>query len=924
VPNIDGAQMKIRERGCGCPTRILFWVALLSILTAILAGFSPAALADSPEQVNSALELRSGWMLQSSCRVKASGEKISRAGFPTNGWHLASVPSTVVAALVADKTYPDPYFGMNLRSIPGTTYPVGQNFSTLPMPKKSPFRCSWWYRTEFRLPADYAGRHVWLDFDGINNRANIWINGREIASAQEVAGAYRTYEFDVTAALAKSSANVLAVETVAQTEHDLGISWVDWNPAPPDKNLGLWRKVYLRTSGPVTIRYPQVVTHFAGSSLDRADLTVEAELRNSSAEQVSGELNGQIEQLRFQQDIALGPGETRTVRFAASEFPQLSVIHPKIWWPAQMGSPNLHELSLRLFTSKGISDAEKIQFGIREVTSEVDERGHRLFRVNGERILIRGAGWAPDMLLRESDARLKTEFRYIQDLNLNAIRLEGKMETEEFFNLADAQGVLVMAGWSCCDYWEQWQKWKAEDLGIATASLRSQIMRIRSHPSMLSWLNGSDNPPPANVEKAYVEVLKDADWSNPYLSSASGSATTVTGPSGVKMTGPYDYVAPGFWLTADGKYGGAHGFVTETSAGPSVPPIDSLRRMLPESELVQDSTSWNYHAGSLGFKDLSHVEEAMKAIYGAPSGIVDYERKAQAMAYDSERAIFEGYSRNKYEATGIVQWMLNNAWPSLIWHLYDYYLQPAGGYFGAKKACEPLHLMYSYDDSSVEVVNSRYDDVAGLLVKAAVYDIGLRERFSHTSRIDVGADTVARVLTLPEEAFGSGSPVYFVALKLEKSDGQEVSRNFYWISTKKTVYDWRKMTYRYTPATSYEDFGALQSLARARAIIVSANIEKGDDGSTVRVKVQNLGDQLAFQLHLGIGRKGEQTEILPVIWQDNYIELMPSESREITAQFLTADAMKGGAELRVSGWNITPVTIALAEPQMAAKAGGKR
>jgi exo-1,4-beta-D-glucosaminidase len=916
VPKIDGARIRLEQRRCARLIGIFLSVT-------VLAGFSPAVLADSPEQSNSTLELHSGWMLESSCRVKTNGEQISRAGFRTSGWQVASVPSTVVAALVDDKTFPDPYFGTNLRSIPGTTYPIGQNFSLLAIPKDSPFRCSWWYRNEFAIPQDFAGRHVWLHFDGINNRANVWINGRRIASAKDVAGAYRTYEFDVTPVLVKNSMNALAVETIAQTENDLGINWVDWNPAPPDKNLGLWRKVYLRASGAVRIRYPQVVTHFPYGSADRADLTVEAELHNASSEQMSGELRGEIEQVAFQQNIVLGPGETRTVRFNPAEFPQLRVAHPTIWWPAQMGAPNLHELSLRFSTGEGISDTEKIRFGIREVSSEIDNRRHRIFRINGEKILIRGAGWVPDMLLRESGDRLKTEFRYVRDLNLNAIRLEGKMETDEFFNLADEQGVLVMAGWSCCDYWEQWQKWKTEDLAIATASLRSQIMRMRSHPSVLAWLNGSDNPPPANVEKAYIEVLKDVDWPNPYVSSASGSATTVTGPSGVKMTGPYDYVAPDYWLTADGKYGGAEGFITETSAGPSLPLIGSLRKMLPEGELVPDSASWNYHAGSLGFKDLSHVEEAMKAIYGAPSGIGDYELKAQAMAYDSERAMFEAYSRNKYGSTGIIQWMLNNAWPSLIWHLYDYYLQPGGGYFGAKKACEPLHVMYSYDDRSVEVVNSRYEQVSGLLVKAAVYDIGLHQRFSGQSRIDVGADAVARVLTLPEEAFGAGSPVHFVNLELEDSAGHEVGTNFYWISAKKTVYDWSKTTYRYTPATSYEDFSALRSLARAGPVGVSADIEKGEEGAAVHVKIENRGDQLAFQLHLGISRKGEEGEIVPVLWQDNYIELIPGESREIMAQFLSADALHGVTELRVSGWNIAPVTIGLWEPGTTAQAGGK-
>lgn len=887
---------------------LVFFVAIL-VFSALFVSTVSAAIPST--KTISQLELRNGWALQSSCLVKARGPQISRVKFQTAGWHAVTVPSTVVAALVADGTYPDPYFSTNLRSIPGTTYPPYENFSVLPMPKDSPFICSWWYRTTFRLSADSRDKHVWLNFEGVNNRANIWLNGREIAAANEVAGAYRTYEFDITAAADLGKENALAVEIFAQREKDLGINWVDWNPAPPDKDMGLWRKVYLRLTGPVTVRYPQVITHFEPGSLERADLTVEAELRNTTKKPFSGKLKGEIEKIRFEQNVSLAPGESRTIRFLPGEFPQLHVPRPLVWWPAQMGTPNLHDLSLEFSIDGAISDAAEVRFGIREITSELDVNGHRVFSINGERLLIRGAGWAPDMLLRESEGRLNSEFRYIRDLNLNTIRLEGKMETDEFFNLADEQGILVMAGWSCCDYWEQWEKWKPQDLAIATASLHSQIMRMRSHPSLLAWLNGSDNPPPAAVEKAYIDVLKQTDWSNPYLSSASAKATTVTGDSGVKMTGPYDYVTPSYWLTAAARFGGAHGFITETSAGPSIPPPASLAKMLPAEAIQPGSVEWKYHAGLLGFRDLNHLQDAMTQIYGTPVDTPDYERKAQAMAYDSERAMFEAYSRNKYESTGIIQWMLNNAWPSMIWHLYDYYLQPAGGYFGAKKACEPLHVMYSYDDRSVVVVNSRYNDVSNLTAAAEVYDLDLHQRFSQQTQVDVASDGVARAMLIPPSAFDDGSPIHFISLKLQDAEGRELSRNFYWISAKPTVFDWKKTTYRYTPASSYEDFSALGSLPSDTSIDVFAEMQNGSAGPMVRVTVTNRGQQLAFQLHLGIGRKGEQAEILPVLWQDNYIELMPGESRQITAQFLSPNSLGSGAQLRLSGWNIRPQTITL-------------
>jgi len=878
----------------------------LSVPSATRAGDRPA---DTPVPADR-IFLHEGWALQSSCLFLARGEQISTAGYKTNGWHSATVPTTVVAALVADKTYPDPYYGKNLRDIPGTTYPIGKNFSLLAMPKDSPFRCSWWYRTEFTLPADYPGRHLWLYFGGINNHANIWLNGHLLAGGKDIAGAYRTYEFDITPLLSSDGPNALAVETIAQTEKDLGINWVDWNPAPPDKDMGLWRGVYVQASGVVAIRHPMVLTHFADASLKEADLTVEAEVKNASDAQVGGVLDGQIEDVKFRQAVSLKPGETRAVRFTPDEFSQLRIKNPKVWWPYQMGAQSLHHLTLHFTVGDDLSDQQNVRFGIREITSELNPQGARQFYVNGKKILIRGGGWSPDILLRPDHARLETDFSYVRDMNLNAIRLEGKMETDDFYDLADERGVLIMAGWCCCDHWEQWKHWQPGDLEIATASLRSQILRMRSHPSLLVWLNGSDGPPPADVETAYINVLKQTDWPNPYLSSAAQKPTAVTGKSGVKMTGPYDYVPPDYWLTDTSKYGGAFGFNTETGPGPAIPLVSCLRKFIPSDHMWPQDSFWDYHAGSEGFKNLGHFERAMKSIYGAPSGLDDYETKAQAMAYDGERAMFEAYSRNKYTSTGIIQWMLNNAWPSTIWHLYDYYQQPAGGYFGTKKACEPLHVLYSYDDTSVVVVNSLYQKFSSLTITAQLYDTSLHERFSRQVKTDVDEDGVAKVLTLPAEAFTPASPVYFVKLALQSNDGKTVSTNFYWLSPKKNVYEWGQTDYKYTPVSSYEDLTALQNLPKAKLEVSGAAISNADSPE-VHLTLKNPSEHLAFQVRLGVRKKGQEAEILPVFWNDNYIELMPGESREMRAEYLPGSDVSGPLEVTLAGWNLETITIPL-------------
>jgi exo-1,4-beta-D-glucosaminidase len=494
-------------------------------------------------------------------------------------------------------------------------------------------------------------------------------------------------------------------------------------------------------------------------------------------------------------------------------------------------------------------------------------------------------------------------------MNLNTIRLEGKMETEEFFDLADQYGVLVMAGWCCCDIWEEWDKWPPQNVEIAANSLREQILRMRSHPSLLAWLNASDNPPPPRVEQAYIDVLKSAAWPNPSLSSASDASTPLTGASGVKMTGPYDYEPPSYWLT-DHKYGGAYGFNTETSPGPAVPVEQSLRKFIPADRLwpAKDNPVWQYHAGGERFQNLDIFTEAMNATYGSPSDLRDYGVKAQAMAYDGERAMFEAYGRNKYTSTGVIQWMLNNAWPSMIWHLYDYYLQPAGGYFGTRKANEPLHVQYSYDDRSVVAVNSTLEPARGLIVMASAYDFDLNELWSRKSSLDLDPDGVTTAFAVPPLA-REDPAVYFIRLKLLDSAGKVLSSNFYWLPAKPATIAFDRTTdTNFTPIAVQEDMTMLNRLPQVR-LEAKGSIHRGPAGYEVVVTLSNPTKNLAFQVHAEIQSGG--LEVLPVLWDDNYLELMPGESRLLTARYSHADALGRHASLHVDGWNIEPATIEL-------------
>jgi exo-1,4-beta-D-glucosaminidase len=535
--------------------------------------------------------------------------------------------------------------------------------------------------------------------------------------------------------------------------------------------------------------------------------------------------------------------------------------------------------------------------------------------VNGKPILIRGAGWSQDMLLRENPERLREQFALVRDMHLNTIRLEGKLETEDFFHLADEQGILVMLGWCCCDQWEHWDKWTPENYQVAQASLRSQMLRIRNHASLLVWLNGSDNPPPADVEQIYLDVETQTHWPNPILSSASAKPTTVTGKSGVKMTGPYDYVAPSYWYVDTEKYGGAHGFNTETSPGPAIPDISSLKKFLPEDQTwPQTSPSWSLHNGGGGFKTLAVFDDAMKATYGEPQNLDDYVRIAQAMTYNGERAMFESYTRNKYTSTGVVQWMLNNAWPSTIWHLYDYYLDAAGGYYGTKKACEPLHVQYSYDDHSVVVANSTYETSPHLLLKASAYNFDLKELFSREQTLTVDADTSQRAFAIPDSVFAGTEKVYFVDLTLRKESGEVVSRNFYWVPSILTTFDWTKTNYTHTPALQHEDMTALAALPKAK-VEAETHVVASPQGKLVEVRLHNPSKALAFQVAVAV-HDGHGEDITPIVWSDNYVALMPGESRMLTT-VLPAHVPES-AVINVSGWNIAEQTLHLAPAKTVA------
>jgi exo-1,4-beta-D-glucosaminidase len=863
------------------------------ILCVLVAG-----VAESQEQ----LMLHNGWQIQSSAKVGTDGAALSSTAYRPTGWYRATVPSTVVGALVDDSLYGDPFFGMNLRNIPGTTFKIGANFVHAPMDSTSPYNVPWWYRTTFRVPATMRGRRITLNFDGVNYRANVWLNGRRLADSTQVAGTYRRYEFDITDAVSASGVNAVAVEIFAPTPPDLQTTWVDWNPSPPDKNMGLWQPAYLSASGGVVVRYPEVVSRVDTATLRSADLTVVTDVKNLTASSVSGTLRGRIGNVAFSKPVTIAAHDSALVQFTADSFPQLRFTNPRLWWPLELGKPELYDLTLEFVANGRVSDRQQLRFGIRQVTSESTPKGGRLFRVNGKRILIRGGGWAPDMFFRPQPQRQDDQMRYALDMHLNTLRLEGTYENDRFFHQADSLGILVMSGWVCCDAWEEWDKWGPEQNAVAAASLRDQIRRLRGHPSVFVWLNGSDGPPPANVEQMYLDIEKREAWPNPTISSASAKPTTVSGASGVKMTGPYDWVPPGYWMQ-DSTHGGAWAYNTETSPGAAVPPIESMRRMIPAEDIKWPlDTVWFYHAAGGQFTHLlDKFNIALTTRYGSPTTAEDYTITSQLMTYEGERAMFEAYRRNKYVSTGVIQWMFNNAWPSIYWHLFDWYLRPAGGYFGAKKANEPVHVLYSYDDRSIAIVNANKTRTAvpGVHLRARIIGLDGSEKFARDATVDVPADTSLRVFVLPEPTGVTGA--YFADLRLTGRDGKPISNNFYWLSTQMDVLA-DTSTWYMTPVKTYADYTALRGMPQT-SVNASARFSSNGGTGTARVTLKNPGKDVAFFLRLRVTGRGDE-EALPVLWEDNYISLLPGETRTVSATYRLRDLGGGAPHVVVTGWNV--------------------
>jgi exo-1,4-beta-D-glucosaminidase len=853
-----------------------------------------------PAPTVSSTELAQGWSLISANNVTDKGATISQTDYNVSTWYPITVPSTVLAGLVANNIYQNIYFGINLQSVPDLTI---QN---------------WWYRCQFDAPVGFPGQQYWLRFKGISYRAQIWLNGTQIDS--NAVGTMVVHEYNVTNLIRAGAPNAVAL-LITPPSHkcsNLSFCTVDWNPEAPDMNAGLWGKVFLDTTGAIALRDPYVKTILPLPATNSADLTVYVDAINGTNTWISGTVNGTITKsgyptISFSQNIMLSPNERREITFDPVIFTQLHVNNPALWWPYQFGNPELYQLDISFMGNGQIWDNKSIRFGVRQFTdyrTTVKNISFAGYKVNGQNILFRGGGYVWDMLQRWNKKINQTHMQYVKDMGLNAIRFEGTLGNEELYDLADQYGILLMPGFVCCSRWAEDSSWDSEETMIAYNSVDSQMRNLRAHASPFVWAYGSDTPPGTTVLTHYKTIASALHWQNPTLDNVEKGQNP---NAGFKMDGPYVWEPPLLWWDTS-QAGSAFGTTAEEGFE-SPPPLESQQKFLAPADLWPQGTVFNYHAGentpfeNIRYDNIHWYTDAVNNRYGATNSAADYSNKSELLSYESNRAFFEAWNGNQYEKTfGTIFWMLNNAWPSVHWSLYDYYFKPGGGYFGTKKADEPIHIIYDYFGKNIKVVNSTLIPHNNMTASVTVYNIPTLERkYTDQVTLNIPANASTQVFTIPP--ISGLTTTYFIRLQLKNLSHQIVSNNLYWYSTIADALG-NSSNWQSTEVHSYANLTGLNNFVLNSNVSASALRTVADGQETVTITMNNTNTtNIAFFIRGEVTAGKDGLEVLPITYTDNYISLFPNESITITAKYLTTDLGGQSPYLRIRGYNVPTFSI---------------
>lgn len=833
-------------------------------------GLLPRAAA-MPEAAGGRLTLSGGgWQLQRASEVQAGGVEIASPAYKAEGWVTATVPGTVLTSYKNVGALADPNYADNQLMI-----------------SESFFNSNFWYRNEFQVAPSFKRDRIFLNFDGINWKANVYLNGKQVGRLE---GAFIRGKFDVTDCV-KEGTNVLAVEIIKNahigaikeknkqsTDFNGGIlgadnptfhatiGW-DWIPTMRGRNIGIWNDVFLTTTGKVTVQDPYVQTQFALPDTTQARLTAEVVVKNYDGRDVSGVLQGRVGDVTFEQPVQLKAGEERTVVFDADRFPQLQVKNPRLWWPNGYGTPYLYDANFTFKVGEEVSDARDFKVGIRQMTFNEDGGVLNLY-VNGRRFIGRGGNWGfSESNLNYRGREYETAVAYHADMNFTMLRnWVGMIGDEELYDACDKYGIMI---WQ--DFWlanpADGPDPYYPDMFIANAE--DYVKRIRSHASIGLYCGRNEGFPPETIDKALRRIVKEEHPGMHYISSSADDVVSGHGPYRMLPAKTY------FTLeTGNDKFHSERGM-------PNVLTYESFLRTYSPEGIWPQSDQWGMHDYTLeGAQGATSFNEIIATGYGQPESAKEFADLAQWVNYDGHRSLFESRSKNRM---GLLMWMSHSCWPSMVWQTYDYYFEPTAAYFAIKKASEPLHIQWNPATDEVEVVNYHAGLRPGLKARVQVLNMDATVAWEKEVSVDSREDTTEKCIKLE---FPDGlSQVHFIKLVLEEN-GKAVSENFY---------------HRSKVENNYQ---ALKQLPKV-SLRAQTQYEKGDDGEwKAEITVENRSQTPALMVRLNIVGDKDGKQFLPIFYSDNYFALLPGETKVVRVHWKDVDTRGNAPLLKVSGYNV--------------------
>lgn len=832
-------------------------------------GLVPKAQPALVPSVEGRLSLaRGAWQLQRDSLVDVSGETLSKPGFQASGWLPATVPGTILSSYVDAGAVPDPNFGSNQLQI-----------------SDSYFWADFWYRDEFVAPALAPGQRQWLNFDGINWKAEVYLNGRFLG---RIEGGFKRGRFDVTDLVRPGQANALAVRVIKNAtpgsvkektflEPDMNggglgadnptfhasVGW-DWIPTIRGRNTGIWGEVYLSRSGAVTLEKPYVKTDLTLPDTSSAEIALETVLKNHGATAVKGVLKGSFGDVKFEKAVEIPAASELKVSLDSNEFPGLRLKNPKLWWPAGYGAQDLYDVKLA-FEAGGVSDTKAFKVGVRKFTYS-DEGGSLRIFINGRRFIARGGNWGfSESMLRFRDREFDASVKYHKDMNFTMIRnWVGQTGDEAFFEACDRHGIVV---WQ--DFWlaNPWDGPNPDDNALFMANAEDFVERLRNHASIGLYCGRNEGNPPAALNQALEACVGRLSPGIRYIPHSAAGLVSGGGPYRALPTKFY------FEQRATPKLHSELGM-------PNIPNFESLQRMMAPEDQWPMGNVWGLHDMTMnGAQGGITFCEALQKNFGGAQDAKTWTELAQIVNYDGYRAMFESQSKHRM---GVLLWMSHPCWPSFVWQTYDFDLEPTAAYFGCKKACEPLHVQWNPLKDQVEVVNYSAGNQEHLTVRAELLNLDGKVVWQKSAELSSAEDSVASPFALE---FPAGLAELHVVRLTILQKGRVRSENVYWRSLKG------------------DNFTALRALPKVE-LKTSTTMKQEGGRYVLETEVANPGTTAAMLVRLKAVRATSGDQILPVLYEDNYLTLMPGEKRRIRTEVQERDTRGEAPRIVVSGLNV--------------------